>query len=305
MEKWDIAFPNLGIYLENVPKNFEVFGLTIAFYGLIIAVGMLLGFTLTNHESNKLGYPKDIWWDFAVPAILFSILGARLYYVIFSWDYYGKHLDQLFNIRGGGLAIYGGVIGGFLTLVVFCKIRKVNLWKMADVAVLGLLVGQIIGRWGNFMNREAFGGYTDGLFAMRLPIEAVRQSDISADIAAHIADGANYIQVHPTFLYESSLNLILLLVLWFYRKHKKFDGDMMLIYLGGYGIIRFFVEGLRTDQLQIGTTGIAVSQMLGIGLFVLALGTQIIVRLAMKNGLKQRDPLAQESAAKEAAPENK
>ena len=292
MEKWDIAFPNLGIYLENVPKNFELFGLTIAFYGLIIAVGMLLGFTLTNHESNKLGYPKDIWWDFAVPAILFSILGARLYYVIFSWDYYGKHLDQLFNIRGGGLAIYGGVIGGFLTLVVFCKIRKVNLWKMADVAVLGLLVGQIIGRWGNFMNREAFGGYTDGLFAMQLPIEAVRQSDISADIAAHIADGANYIQVHPTFLYESSLNLILLLVLWFYRKHKKFDGDMMLIYLGGYGIIRFFVEGLRTDQLQIGSTGIAVSQMLGIGLFVLSLGTQIIVRAAMKNGLKQRDPLA-------------
>jgi len=160
---------------------------------------------------------------------------------------------------------------------------------MADVAVLGLLVGQIIGRWGNFMNREAFGGYTDGLFAMQLPIEAVRQSDISADIAAHIVDGANYIQVHPTFLYESSLNLILLLVLWFYRKHKKFDGDMMLIYLGGYGIIRFFVEGLRTDQLQIGSTGIAVSQMLGILLFVLALGTQIIVRSAMKNGLKQRE----------------
>ena len=289
MEKWDIAFPNLGIYLENVPKNFELFGLTIAFYGLIIAIGMLLGFTLTNHESNKLGYPKDIWWDFAVPAILFSILGARLYYVIFSWDYYGKHLDQLFNIRGGGLAIYGGVIGGFLTLVVFCKIRKVNLWKMADVAVLGLLVGQIIGRWGNFMNREAFGGYTDGLFAMQLPIEAVRQSDISADIAAHIADGVNYIQVHPTFLYESSLNLVLLLVLWFYRKHTKFDGDMMLIYLGGYGIIRFFVEGLRTDQLQIGSTGIAVSQMLGIILFALALGTQIIVRSAMKNGLKQRE----------------
>jgi phosphatidylglycerol:prolipoprotein diacylglycerol transferase len=298
MEKWDIAFPNLGIYLENVPKNFEVFGPTIAFYGLIIAVGMLLGFTLTNHESNRLGYPKDIWWDFAVPAILFSILGARLYYVIFSWEYYGKHLDQLFNIRGGGLAIYGGVIGGFLTLVVFCKIRKVNLWKMADVAVLGLLVGQIIGRWGNFMNREAFGGYTDGLFAMQLPIEAVRQSDISADIAMHIADGANYIQVHPTFLYESSLNLILLLVLWFYRKHKKFDGDMMLIYLGGYGIIRFFVEGLRTDQLQIGSTGIAVSQMLGLGLFVLSLGTQIIVRAAMKNGLKQK-------SAEKAAPAEK
>lgn len=289
MEKWDIAFPNLGIYLENVPKNFELFGLTIAFYGVIIALGVLLGFSLTNHESNRLGYPKDIWWDFAVPAVLFSVLGARIYYVVFSWDYYGQHLDQLLNIRGGGLAIYGGVIGGFLTLLVFCKIRKQNLWKMADVAVLGLLVGQIIGRWGNFMNREAFGGYTDGLFAMQLPIEAVRKSDISADIAAHIVDGVNYIQVHPTFLYESVLNLVLLIVLWFYRKHKKFDGDMMLIYLGGYGIIRFFVEGLRTDQLQIGSTGIAVSQMLGIGLFIFSLGVQIIVRMAMKKGLKQRN----------------
>ncbi len=155
--------------------------------------------------------------------------------------------------------------------------------------MLGLLVGQILGRWGNFMNREAFGGYTDGLFAMQLPIEAVRKSDISADLAAHIVDGANYIQVHPTFLYESALNLVLLIALWFYRKHKKFDGDMMLIYLGGYGIIRFFVEGLRTDQLQIGSTGIAVSQMLGIGLFIFSLGVQIIVRMAMKNGLKQRD----------------
>ena len=289
MEKWDIAFPNLGIYLENVPKNFELFGLTIAFYGVIIALGVLLGFSLTNHESNRLGYPKDIWWDFAVPAVLFSVLGARIYYVVFSWDYYGQHLDQLLNIRGGGLAIYGGVIGGFLTLLVFCKIRKQNLWKMADVAVLGLLVGQIIGRWGNFMNREAFGGYTDGLFAMQLPIEAVRKSDISADIAAHIVDGVNYIQVHPTFLYESVLNLVLLIVLWFYRKHKEFDGDMMLIYLGGYGIIRFFVEGLRTDQLQIGSTGIAVSQMLGIGLFIFSLGVQIIVRVAMKKGLKQRN----------------
>ncbi|MBE5882189.1 MAG: prolipoprotein diacylglyceryl transferase [Lachnospiraceae bacterium] len=291
MGKWDIAFPNLGIYLENLPKNFELFGLTIAFYGLIIAVGVFLGFSLTNHESNRLGYPKDIWWDFAIPAIICCILGARIYYVVFSWDYYKEHLDQIMNIRGGGLAIYGAVIAGFFTLLVFCKIRKQNLWRMADVAVLGLLVGQIIGRWGNFMNREAFGGYTDGLFAMQLPIEAVRKSDISADIAAHITDGVNYIQVHPTFLYESVLNLILLLVLWLYRKHKKFDGDMMLIYLGGYGIIRFFVEGLRTDQLQIGSTGIAVSQMLGLILFVFSLGTQVIVRVAMKNGLKQREPL--------------
>lgn len=283
MGKWDIAFPNLGIYLENVPKNFEVFGLTIALYGVIIAIGVFLGFSLANHESNALGYPKDIWWDFAIWAIIFSILGARIYYVAFSWDYYGEHLNELFSIRKGGLAIYGGVIGGFLTLLVFCRLRKQNLWKMADVAAPGLLVGQIIGRWGNFMNREAFGGYTDSLFAMRLPVEAVRKVDISEDIAAHIIEGTNYIQVHPTFLYESVLNLMLLALIWSYRRHKKFDGELLLLYLGGYGIIRFFVEGLRTDQLQIGSTGIAVSQVLGIGLFIFSLIMEIIVRHSKKN----------------------
>lgn len=277
MGKWDIAFPNLGIYLENVPKNFEVFGLTIALYGVIIAIGVFLGFSLANHESNALGYPKDIWWDFAIWAIIFSILGARIYYVAFSWDYYSGHLNELLSIRKGGLAIYGGVIGGFLTLLVFCRLRKQNLWKMADVAVPGLLVGQIIGRWGNFMNREAFGGYTDSLFAMQLPVEAVRKVDISEDIAAHIIEGTNYIQVHPTFLYESVLNLILLAIIWSYRRRKKFDGELLLFYLGGYGIIRFFVEGLRTDQLQIGSTGIAVSQVLGIGLFVFSLITEFLV----------------------------
>ncbi len=282
MGKWDVAFPNLGIYIENMPKNFELFGLTIAFYGVIIAIGALLGFSLANYESNRIGNPKDVWWDFAVVGIFFSILGARTYYVIFSWDYYKNHLNEVLNIRGGGLAIYGAVIGGFLALIVFCKIKKLNLWTMTDTAGFGLLVGQVIGRWGNFMNRECFGGYTDSLFAMRLPIEAVRKSDISAEIAAHIAEGTNYIQVHPTFLYESVLNLLLLIGMWIYRKHKKFEGDLFLVYLGGYGIIRFFVEGLRTDQLQIGSTGIAVSQLLGLGLFVMAIAVQIVTRLRLK-----------------------
>ena len=136
------------------------------------------------------------------------------------------------------------------------------------------------------MNREAFGGYADGLFAMRLPIEAVRQSDISADIAAHIVEGTNYIQVHPTFLYESVLNLGLLIVMFLYRKHKRFNGEMTLWYLGGYGLIRFFVEGLRTDQLQIGNTGIAVSQMLGLFLFVSSVIAAIIMHLSVSKKKK-------------------
>ena len=282
----DIAFPNLGIYLKDVPRTISVFGFQIAFYGMIIAVGVLLGFTMASKEGDRLGHPKDFWWDFSIPAIVFSVIGDRIYYVAFSWDMYKGDLKEIFNIRHGGLAIYGAVIAGFLTSYIFCKIKKVSYLSAVDAAVFGLLVGQIIGRWGNFMNREAFGGYTNGLFAMRLPIEAVRQSDISADIAAHIVEGTNYIQVHPTFLYESFLNLCLFIIMLLYRKHKRFDGEMALFYLGGYGIIRFFVEGLRTDQLQIGTTGIAVSQMLGLGLFAVSVIVAVIMHIRVSKKAK-------------------
>lgn len=288
MGKMDIAFPHLHIYLSNVPKSISVFGFQIAFYGIIIALGVFLGFVLASKEGKRLGQPDDLWWDFSIFAIIFSVIGARAYFVIFSWDLYKDNPLQIFNIRNGGLAIYGGAIAGFLTLFVFSKIKKQSFFSMADAGVFGLLLGQIIGRWGNFMNRECFGGYTDNLLAMRLPIEMVRSSDISPDIASHIVEGTNYIQVHPTFLYESCLNLILLLIMWAYRKHKKFDGEMVLWYLGGYGIIRFFVEGLRTDQLQIGQTGIAVSQMLGGILFVASLLAAIVlhVRLYRKQKLQ-------------------
>lgn len=148
MDKWDIAFPHLGIYLEHFPKSFTFFGLTIALYGVIIALGVLFGFTLANHVANKQGLPKDLLWDFAVPAIIFSVLGARIYYVVFSWDYYKNHLNELLNIRQGGIAIYGAVIGGFLTLLVFCKIRKQNFFLISDIAVLGLLVGSDHGTLG-------------------------------------------------------------------------------------------------------------------------------------------------------------
>ncbi len=282
----DIAFPNLGIYLKDVPKTISVFGFQIAFYGMIIAIGVLLGFTMASREGDRLGHPKDFWWDFSIPAIVFSVIGARIYYVAFSWDMYKGNLKEIFNIRHGGLAIYGAVIAGFLTSYIFCRIKKVSYLSAVDAAVFGLLVGQIIGRWGNFMNREAFGGYTNGLFAMRLPIEAVRQSDISADIAAHIVEGTNYIQVHPTFLYESFLNLCLFIIMLLYRKHKRFDGEMALFYLGGYGIIRFFVEGLRTDQLQIGITGIAVSQMLGLGLFAVSVIVSVIMHIRVSKKAK-------------------
>ena len=289
MQAGDIAFPHLGIYISDLPKGIWIGSVFLAFYGMIIALGMVLGLSVANSESNRLGETKDFWWENAIIVMFFSILGARIYYVIFFWDYYSTHPLEILDIRGGGLAIYGGVIGGFLTIYILCRIKKLGYFRMLDTAMPGLLTGQIIGRWGNFTNREVFGGYTDNPVAMRLPLEAVRNRDVTEELRAMIPEGANYIQVHPTFLYEGVLNAILLLVIWLYRKHKRFDGEIALMYLGGYGIIRFFIEGIRTDQLKIGHTNIAVSQALGLILFIFALVCEIVVSIRLGSAKKTKD----------------
>ena len=282
MGQWDIAFPNLGIYLENIPKSFNLFGIEIALYGVIIGIAIIAGILMAAREAKVTGQDTDMYWDFAIYAVICSSIGAIAYYVIFSWDLYKNDLLNIFNTRNGGLAIYGGVIAAFITLFVYSKVKKKNPFQIGDTAILGLILGQIIGRWGNFTNREAFGQYSDGLFAMRLPITAVRSHEITVEMADHVVDGINYIQVHPTFLYESLGNLIILILMLLYRKKKKFQGEMCLIYLGGYGILRFFVEGLRTDQLHIPHTNLAVSQLLGLALFVFSLVVEIIIRVNLK-----------------------
>lgn len=289
MNATDIAFPHLNILLENVPKKFTVFGFDIAFYGLIIGIGVLLGILLAVRNAKVTGLDPEIIWDFAIYAVIFSVIGGRLYYVIFSWDKYKDDLLSIFNTRNGGMAIYGAVIGAFLTLFIYCKIKKIKPFHIGDCCVPGLILGQAIGRWGNFMNREAFGEYTDSLFAMRLPIDAVRRSDISENIAAHIEAGTNYIQVHPTFLYESAWNLLILVLLLCYLKHKKFHGEICLFYLGGYGLGRFVIEGLRTDQLLIPGTRLAVSQVLALCLLVFSIVADIVVRVLIKKGKVSAD----------------
>ena len=166
MGEMDIAFPNLGIYLHDVPKTIMIGNFGIALYGIVIAVGMLLGLTLAAKVAGLSGEDPDTVWDLAAVLIVFSILGARIYYVIFMWDYYKENPAQILNIRGGGLAIYGGIIAGVLTVYFYCKRKKKNFARITDILVNGLLVGQILGRWGNFFNREVFGEYTDNLFAM-------------------------------------------------------------------------------------------------------------------------------------------
>lgn len=265
-----IAFPNLGIQLNHVGKSVSVFGFDIAFYGMIIGIGILAGVLVALQEAKRTKQDTEIYLDFAIYAVLCSIIGARIYYVAFSWDHYKDNLLQIFNLRQGGLAIYGGVIGAVLTLVIYTKVKKQNFWLMADTGCMGLVTGQIIGRWGNFFNREAFGGYTDNLLAMKLPVNAVRNHEITEQMWRHVEDGC--VQVHPTFLYESLWNLGVLICLLIYRKKKHFDGELFFLYLGEYGLGRVWIESLRTDQLTIGTTGIAISQVLAGCMVLLSAG---------------------------------
>lgn len=282
MDDMSIAFPHLGIYLKYVPKSFTVFGFRIAMYGLIIGIGVLCGVSLAAHIAKKTGQNPDWYWDLAIYLLIFSIMGARLYYVIFAWDYYKNDPIEILNIRNGGLAIYGGVIVGFITLAVYVKVKHKSYRLMADTGIFGVIMGQIIGRWGNFTNREAFGDYTDSLFAMRLPVSMVRSIEITDKMQAHMSTATNYIQVHPTFLYESLWNVFILTLMLLYIKHKKFHGEVALLYLGGYGFGRGLIESLRTDQLHLPGTSIPVSQLLGFTLFAFALITDIAVRIYMK-----------------------
>jgi phosphatidylglycerol:prolipoprotein diacylglycerol transferase len=282
MNATDIAFPHLGLYLKNVPKSIMIGNFSIAFYGIIISCGIVLGFCMAAWYGAKYGLDKELYWDLSIYGVVGGILGARIYYVVFAWDYYKEDLLSIFNIRQGGLAIYGGVIAAFTVVYFFSKVKKISPLLMFDSLAFGFPVGQLIGRWGNFTNREAFGDYTDSLFAMRLPIEAVRNREITDRMWEHVGEGINYIQVHPTFLYESLWNVGLLTTLVLLYKKKKFDGEIALWYLGGYGAGRLWIEALRTDQLHIGSTNIAVSQCVAAGCILIACILEVVIRVKKK-----------------------
>lgn len=278
---YEIRFPHLGITLKNVLDGFSIGGFEIRFYGVIIAIGFILAYVLVSKEAKRTNQNPEMYLDYMLWLVIPAILGARIYYVLFSLNDYivkGKSwkeiLFSMINIRGGGLAIYGGVIAGIIVLFVFARKRKVSPLLMLDTCCMGLLVGQILGRWGNFFNREAFGDYTDSLFAMAIPADwfggknyllaRVNNGNITKEMLDHvlIADGKEFIQVHPTFLYESVWNLIVLLIIFTYRRKKKFDGELFAMYLWGYGLGRVWIEALRTDSLMLPGLNFKVSQLL-------------------------------------------
>ena len=275
-----VEFPKLGLKfgISDILFQFDLFGqtITIRWYGLIIALGFLLAMIYGLKRAKQFDIDPDRMIDVVLVSALFAFVGARLYFVLFSdqrAEFFANPLSIL-EVWKGGLGIYGGIIFAFLTALWMCRLRKVNTLAMFDLASLGFLIGQGIGRWGNFFNCEAFGGYTDNLFAMRIKESIVNPSMISAGLLEHeiVENGVKYIQVHPTFLYESCWNLCVLAFMLWYRKRKKFDGEMLWVYFLGYGLGRVWIEGLRTDQLKLPGTGLAVSQLLSAALVGAAVG---------------------------------
>ncbi len=259
------------------PVAFQIGPLGIRWYALCIVSGLILAVYLASKEAPKKNILSDDILDFILIAFPLAIIGARLYYVIFRFDYYSQHMGEIFAIWNGGLAIYGGLITGAIVLYFFADRRLINTWDFLDIAAPSVMIAQSLGRWGNFFNREAFGEYTDCLFAMRLPVDAVRPGDITELMRENMQriDGVSYIQVHPTFLYESLWCAGLLIILFLYRKHKKYEGELFLMYLFGYGAGRVWIERLRTDQLVLPGIGFPVSELLA-GCLVIMTGIMLI-----------------------------
>ncbi len=286
-DPYKIVFPNLGWEFEVNPTAFTIFGVEIQWYGILITLGLILAMLYCFPKMKKFGIDPDRAIDAVIGGVIGGILGARIYYVLLRWDSYAGDWKSIFNFRGGGLAIYGGLIGAVAVGLVICKIRKVKVLPMLDIAVIGFLIGQGIGRWGNFTNQEAFGTNTDNLFAMTGG--TIQQTII--DEAAYL-DGSMYqagieisekFAVHPCFLYESVWCLLGVVLLTVMIKFRKFDGQLFLTYLAWYGAERFVVEGLRTDSLMLGN--MRASQALSAVLVVAAVILMVVMLFKVK-----RDP---------------
>lgn len=278
-----IRFHNIGIAFGQVGRSVNIFGYEVAFYGILIALGMILGISFVVLEAKRRSQNPNLYLGMILVSLITGLIGARLFYVGFSWTLYRGNIQAILNVRNGGLSIYGGIFGGVLGAALFCKLRKVSFWQMADTASIGLLIAQIIGRWGDFFNRESFGEYTDSILAMELPLSSVQSQDVSSLMRDNLAviDGVSYIQVHPVFLYESILCLVLLLFLLASQRKKKFQGEIFMRYLSLYGLIRCFTEWLRTDKILFPGTRIPVSLTVSAFLF-LFFGIEAMVRRSME-----------------------
>ncbi|MGN1481361.1 prolipoprotein diacylglyceryl transferase [Porcipelethomonas sp.] len=283
LEHDEIVFPKLGIDIHVSDTAFTIFGIDIKWYGIIITAGILLAMIYCIPQMKKYGIDSDRAIDAILGGIVGGLIGARAYYVIMSWDTYAGDWKSIFNFRKGGLAIYGGIIGAILLGGLIAKLRKVRLLPLLDIASIGFLLGQGIGRWGNFTNQEAFGYNTDSIFGMSggKIQEYIETQMISMPSGQGAASMDPFMPVHPCFLYESVWCLLgFWLLALFAKKIRRFDGQILLIYMGWYGLGRFFIEGLRTDSLMIGE--IRVSQALSAVLVIVSVILQVVIGLRVK-----------------------
>lgn len=301
-----LTFPGLGLELELDPVLWSItedFG--IHWYGAIIAVGFLLAVLWGCRQCSRFGFTQDDVFDILIATVPSAIVGARLYYVIFEFDSYyvpgdiGATLVRIVRIWDGGLAIYGGLIAAVLVGYIVCRVKKLSFLAVADVASVGFLIGQSIGRWGNFVNVEAFGGVTDVAWRMAGPNVAgylKRTGQIDEAVFDQIVDGT--LGVHPTFFYESMWNLIgILLLVFVVKKFRKFDGQMFFGYMIWYGAGRFWIEGLRTDSLYVPGTELRISQVVAIATVVVGILFMLYYFLIKKPG--QEDLFVNRVSAKE------
>ena len=254
-----IAFPGLLIGPFEIHESFNIFGLTIHWYGVFIALGILLAYLFCSRMAKDYDLDKENILDVILAGLPGAIICARLYYVIFEWEQYKDDLLSVFKIWEGGIAIYGAIIGAVISTYIYCRIKKIKVTKLLDVGAFGLLIGQITGRWGNFVNAEAYGAQTSLPWGMELLNQGIC--------------------VHPTFFYESLWNIGVFLFLWlFYRKKQKFSGEIFLAYIAGYGAGRLWIEGLRADSLYLGP--LRISQI--VALLCVIIGTGLIIYFRKK-----------------------
>ena len=277
-----ISFPGLGLQFEVNRVAFSIGSIDIYWYAILIATGFMLALVFCFKNFPKFGVDPDRAIDVVFFAMIFGIIGARLYYVAFQWDMYKDNLMEIFNIRGGGLGFYGGIIGGIIGLIIGCKLRGQNVLAFLDVAGGAVLIGQGIGRWGNFVNSEAFGSNTTLPWGMTSPKIAAYIERHSEEVMGAVMDPS--VPVHPTFFYESLWCAIGLLVFCYVMKKRKFDGQMLLFYLGWNGFGRMIIEGLRTDSLMIGP--FRISQLLGALMFIFAVCAFGIAMKFLKSELR-------------------
>lgn len=278
-----VSFPKLGLEFSMNPVALEIGNLNFTWYGILIASGILLAMLFAFSQAKKYGIISDKLVDVVMGGIVGGIVGARLYYVALKWDDFKDDLPSIIKTWEGGMAIYGGIIGAFLVGVLIARLHKMNVKPVLDIAGLGFLIGQGIGRWGNFVNVEAFGSNTDlpwGMTGDR--VIAYLSTPENVESLQKLGVSVNSLDpVHPCFLYESLWCLLGFGLLFWYSKHRRFDGEIFLLYLGWYGLGRTFIEGLRTDSLLIGN--IRVSQLLAGLLLVASLMVWGIIRAKIRS----------------------